>query len=216
MRNLLLIPFFALIAAASFAADKDVEDLLTKMRNTYKNVKSAKFVMEGTLNTEGGAIPVTVSGKYLQPNLLKVEITTPGESASLVCDGANIAMRSPGMDPAKRPYTLDNLGQAMPANLEVLCFFDWKRQLSTAKGDNMAESKLSLKKGVKWNGQNWLVLEEEAPQVGVYVEYYIDADSNLIHRTVVKELKSRKQLAEHKLKSVELGAKAEKSEFKIG
>lgn len=80
----------------------------------------------------------------------------------------------------------------------------------------MAESKLSLKKGVKWNGQSWLVLEEEAPQVGVYVEYFIDADSNLIHRTVVKELKSRKQLAEHKLKSVELGAKAEKSEFKIG
>lgn len=215
MKKLFFVPVLVMASLVAHAADKDVEDLLTNMRKAYQSVKSAKFVMDGKLTTPGGNLEVTVAGKFMAPNLLKAEVTVFGQASNVVTDGATIKASAPGMDAQKRKYTTEALNQALPANLEIICFYDWKKQLSTEKGNNMAESKLAIKKAVEWNGRRWLLLQETAPTVGVYVEYYVDQDTWLINRTVVQDLETKKPQGDYRLKSLELGAKVEKKDFKI-
>jgi outer membrane lipoprotein-sorting protein len=210
---------FLLLAALSsvaFAADKEVEELLAKMRDTYKNIGSVTFTQEATLLTDTGDVTVKMNGGFKSPNSMYVDITAPNGKAKVVTDGKNIwALPDGATDVFELKWGLDEMGGVLGgANLEVLNFFDWKRQLSTAKGDNMAESKLSLRKNVKWNDKTWIVLEESAPQVGVYVEYYIDPKTNLIWRTVQMTLDKEFVRGDFVIKSLKTGAKIDDKNFK--
>ena len=209
---------FLLLAALSsvaFAADKEVEELLAKMRDTYKNIGSVTFTQEATLLTDTGDVTVKMNGGFKSPSSMYVDITAPNGKAKVVTDGKNIwALPDGATDVFELKWGLDEMGGVLGgANLEVLNFFDWKRQLSTAKGDNMAESKLSLRKNVKWNDKTWTVLEESAPQVGVYVEYYIDPKTNLIWRTVQMTLDKEFVRGDFVVKTLTRNAKIDDKKF---
>ena len=216
MKKIALLLLAASLSAASFAADKEVEELLAKMRNAYKNIGTVTFSSEATILADNGDVTIKMSGGFKSPNLMYVDVNAGEGKAHIVSDGTKIYASPEGADNVfELAWNVDNMGRVLSgANLEVLNFFDWKRQLSTAKGDNMAESKLSLRKNVKWNNKTWLVLEESAPQVGVYVEYYIDTKTNLIWRTVQMTLDKEFVRGDFIMKSINLGAKIDDKKFK--
>ena len=112
------------------------------------------------------------------------------------------------------PYSLDILGRALPANLETMNFFDWKRQLSTDESGNMHTSKLKIVNGQKWNGKTWTVLEEIAEEPGLFVRYFIDRKTNLIWRTELKRLNDGKLIMDAQITSLTLGARIPPETFK--
>jgi outer membrane lipoprotein-sorting protein len=216
MKKTALMILAASLAAPAFAADKEVEELLKKMRDTYKNVGTAQFSMEATIQAENGDVSIKMDGLFKSPNLMNVNASGAGGKANIICDGTKIYAVVDGLaQMVEIPYNVDNMGQMLSgANLEVLNFFDWKRQLSTAKGDNMAQSKLSLRKNVKWNNKTWIVLEESAPTVDVYVEYYVDPKTNLIWRTVQMSLDKEFTRGDFVVKSLKTGVSIDEKKFK--
>lgn len=216
MNKTALLLMAAALSTVSFAADKEVEDLLLKMRNAYKGIGTVTFTSEATILADNGDIVVKMNGGFKSPNLMYVDVTADDSKAHIVSDGTKIYAAPDGAPSVfELAWNVDNMGRVLSgANLEVLNFFDWKRQLSTAKGDNMADSKLSLRKNVKWNNKTWLVLEESAPQVGVYVEYYIDTKTNLIWRTVQMTLDKEFVRGDFIIKTLNVGAKIDDKKFK--
>jgi outer membrane lipoprotein-sorting protein len=216
MKKTALLLLTAALSTASFAADKDVEELLAKMRNSYKNIGTVSFTSEATVLADAGDILIKMSGGFKSPNLMYVDIVAEGNKAQAISDGTKIYATADGATSVfEVAYDVDIMGRILSgANLELLNFFDWKRQLSTAKGDNMADSKLSIRKNVKWNDKTWTVLEESAPQVGVYVEYYIDPKTNLIWRTVQMTLDKEFIRGDFIIKTLKTGVKIDEKRFK--
>jgi outer membrane lipoprotein-sorting protein len=217
MKKTALLLLAAAIAAPSFAADKEVEELLAKMREAYKNVGTATFSMESTIQAENGDVTVKMSGGFKSPNLMYADGEVMETAVHIVSDGTRVYVVPKGSDRViELPFSNDNLQAALGAgvNLEVLNFYDWKRQLSTAKGDNMHESKLSLRKNVKWNNKTWVVLEESAPQANVYVEYYIDAKTGFVWRTVQMTLDKEFVRGDFVMKGLKTGVKIDDKKFK--
>ena len=216
MKKIALLLLTSAFAAVSFAADKEVEELLAKMRTKYKDIGSVTFTMEATITADNGDVTVKMDGGFKSPNLMYADITAENETAKVVCDGLKIyAIAADSKQVLEIPYNVDNMGRVlMGANLEIINFYDWKRQLSTAAGDNMHDSKLSLRKDVKWNNKTWTVLEESAPTVGVYVEYYIDPKTNLVWRTVQMSLDKEFVRGDFVIKSMKTGVKIDDKKFK--
>lgn len=216
MKKTAILLLLTALSTAAFAADKEVEGLLAKMRDTYKNIGTVTFTSEATLQGDAGDIVVKMNGGFKSPNSMYVDITAPNGKARVNTDGKKIwALPDGATEVFELTWGLDEMGGVLAgANLELLNFFDWKRQLSTAKGDNMAESKLSIRKNVKWNDKTWIVLEESAPQVGVYVEYYIDPKTNLMWRTVQMTLDKEFVRGDFIVKSLKTGVKIDDKYFK--
>ncbi len=216
IKRIALVLFSLTLVANAFATDKEVEALLAAMRKTYKEVKTAAFTMEATILSSNGDITITMDGVFKNPNKMSVKVNVEDKSFRMICDGTNlfgVSEDSPTIHSEK--YSLDKMGEMlMGSNLEVINFYDWKRQLSTAKGDNMHDSKLSIRQNEKWNGRKWTVLEESAPTVGVYVEYYIDPATNFVWRTVRMSLDKEFIQGDFVLKSLKTGVKVEDSRFK--
>jgi hypothetical protein len=103
----------------------------------------------------------------------------------------------------------------MPINLEVMSFWDWKRQLSTDPGSNMEESKFKLVQGESWNGKKWTVLEETAYGQNVFVRYFVDPSSSLIYRVLVYDLGRTKLQVETVVKKLERNIKVDPKKFEI-
>lgn len=214
-KNVLLILCTALSTGA-LAADKEVEDLLAKMRVAYKNIGTATFRLESTLLAENGNLVLKMIGGFSSPNKMYVFIDSEDIHLKIISDGKRIyAVNDTVEQVADIPFSNLRLGQALSfANLEVLNFFDWEKQLSTSESANMSDSELSIRKNVDWNGKTWLVLEESAPQVGVYVEYYIDPESHLIWRTVQMTLDKKITRGDYILKALNRGAKVRDWRFR--
>ena len=164
--------------------DMDTEELLGKMRQVYRETKSASFQTKSSINEKGEKIVVTLNGEFANPNKMRVAfVGLPSGEATLICDGKEVAIVIEGQAKRGLEYSVDNLGKSLFANLETLCFFDWKRQLSTGEGGNMRSSKLRVAKE-DWNGKSWLVLEEHAEMQRVDVRYFIDPETFYIWRTI--------------------------------
>lgn len=216
MNKLFAVLGLAAAASASFAADKEVEDLLANMRKAYKAVGTATFSMESTLVGDNGDVAVKMTGGFKGPNLLYVDMKADETAVNVVSDGANIFAVVGGTTRViELKYSNEALGRVLNgANLELINFYDWKRQLSTAEGDNMHDSKLSIRKSVKWNNKTWLVLEESAPTVGVYVEYYIDPKTFFVWRTVQMSIDKEFTRGDFVIKSLKTGVKIDDKKFK--
>ena len=219
MKKFALMVLCAALSAGAFAADKEVEDLLAKMRKAYKNIGTVTFKLESTILTPNGDIVIHMIGGFKSPNKMYVDIELPGARVKVVSDGKKVySVRGDSERIMEMPYNIDVLGDAlMGANLEVINFYDWERQLSTGADGNMHDSKLSIRKNEKWNGKNWLVLEESAPKAaegrGVYVEYYIDPKTHFVWRTVQMSLDKEFTRGDFILKSLKKGAKISDKRF---
>lgn len=205
------------VSGLATAADKDVEELLAKMRDTYKAVKSAKITSESVLHIEGEKVTATIDTTYKSLNKAFMRSTNlfgMEGVVKVICDGKKIVASTPeGKE--EEDFTVEALSQAMPLNLEVMSFWDWKRQLSTEKGANMEFSEFKLLKDQSWNDKKWTILEETAKGQGVFVRYWIDPKTNFIWKSEVADLESRDKIMESTIKSLELDTEVSDSVFAI-
>jgi len=186
------IAFLGLSLATSIclAADKDVEAMLKTLRESYKKVKSARFEVQAVLPEAGGDDnPINSTVQYRAP--LSFRIVSKAKSMGpsevlLISDGKQLYSKTPDGKTTKKALNLDEPGAFL--NLESLCFWDYKRQLSTDTGANMHDSQLRLLKRETWKDRDFMVLEEKAPKSKVFVRYYIDPKTKLIMRTTVYDL----------------------------
>lgn len=215
LRAILLSTLFGL-SAISAAADKDIEALLAKMRTAYSSAKTARLKVACRITQNNQKMSVGVALQYSSGNKVKATVTglpqVPQYDA--VTDGKQIELKA-GTNKRVQTYGLDPLNGFVVANLETLCFWDWKRQLSTGVGGNMRESKLKLA-SMSWNGKNWTILEETASKQQLFVKYFIDPKTNLIHRTIVLSLATQKELGDYQVQKLEVNVAVEPGQFKIG
>ena len=213
-----ILPVLALMAATSFAADKDVEDMLKVLRDNYSKAKTVHMEVVSTLQQVGDENPLTSHIWYRSPGTFRIEMTGntmgPGNMLLMVADGKNSYTKTPAGKVTKEKYNADNI--APPVNLETLCFWDWKRQLSTTKGANMNESQLRLLKKETWKDKDYMILEEKAPKSKVFVRYYIDPKTKFIVRTAVYDLEDPSvMIQDHKVVKFDLNAKVDEKLLKL-
>jgi len=209
---------FAALAAGAFAADKDVEAMLKTLRDNYQKVKSVRLEVATIVRGEGGEdIPLTSVVTYRAPlniRLVSQGPTMQGNKLVQIIDGKQSSTKTPDGKTTKAKYDPDKI--AAPLNLETLCFWDSKRQLSTDKGANMHDSKLRLLQKETWKDKDYMVLEETAERSKVFVRYFIDPKTKYIVRTVVYNLEDTTVvLQDQKVTKMELNAKVDPSLFKV-
>lgn len=211
----LAITLLAIAAIPSFAADKDVEDILKVLRDNYSKAKSARLeVSSMMLVGDGEQLKFTTKALFKGPSTFRLD--TKGDQGSVISagDGKNSYNKSIDGKVTKGKFDPDEI--ASPVNLEVMCFWDWKRQLSTTKGNNMSESELRLLKKETWKDKDYMVLEEKAPKSKVFVRYYIDPVKKFIVRTAVYSLDNTAiLLQDHKVTKFELNAPVPAASVKL-
>lgn len=195
------------------AADKAVEDLFAKMRKAYSSVGSAKVEVRLRLNSPSGWQTGIISIDYQRPNLIRYVAQLGDNSVKRWCDGKKVTTRRNMQITTSDKVDVDTMGGQIPGNLEWLCFFDWKRQLSTSPGNNMAQSTFKLIPSEKWNDKTWIVLEETAKPMDTFVRYSIDAKTSFIWRCEVKQISTDRDIMETQVKSLSLGVQHDKSIF---
>jgi outer membrane lipoprotein-sorting protein len=208
------------VAPLSFGADKEVEALLAKMRTAYKSVKTAHIVTRSKSPVPEGDLIVTSDITYQAPNKIRAKLNGFAVNAqkvvTLVSNGKTLTVMGLPQGNLDQPFTFQNFVQATgPAlNLESLNFWDWKRQLSTAKGDNMEKSALSVVPNTRWAGKTWTMLEERAPESGVYVRYFIDPKTYFIHHVRVTDISGEQLQMDTEIRVLQTNVKVNESLFK--
>lgn len=211
----LVVSFLALSVVPAFAADKDVEDILKVLRDNYSKTKSVRLEVTSMVLTQQGEMNLTSQVLFKNPGSFRIESKgTPNISLLSISDGKDAYNK--GFDGEVTKGKFDPDGIASPVNLEVLCFWDWKRQLSTTKGANMNESDLRLLKKETWKGKDYMVLEEKAPKSKVFVRYYIDPATKYIMRTAVFSLDDTTlMLQDHKVTKLDVNASVDAKQLKF-
>jgi len=206
------------IACLSAATDKEVDELLARMRQVYRSARTATFVTKAKRWTGAGEMTYKSEVTYGSPRNMHIRVTggpvADGDELILVSNGRQIECRYPG-GKTRMGYDPDSLLGPAAINLESICFWDGERQLSTRRGGNMHESKLSLIHSEEWKGKSWIVLEESAPQMGVFVRYFIAPDTYLIWRTVVQTLDRKRTRGDYWLEKIEIDSPVKASLFKL-
>lgn len=207
-----------LVAAASvsFAENEEVEKLLSRMREVYSSTKTARITVK-TSGPRFGRESVTTEVTYMKDRKIYAKLlgssVSPGRARTFISDGTKVSLEDLSNNIQVSKFDLDFI--PIPVNLEVMSLWDWKRQLSTDEGANMEESDIRIRKGVKWNGKEWWVLEETAHGQGVYVDYHIDPKTALIHRVQVFDLKKQQLRTEMVVTRLERNIKINQSLFKV-
>lgn len=211
----LLVSAFALAVAPAFAADKDVEDMLKVLRDNYSKAKTVKMEVASMVLTQQGELQMTSQVWFKNPGSFRIESKAGADVSALsASDGKSAYNKSFDGEVTKGKFDPDAI--ASPVNLEVLCFWDWKRQLSTTKGANMNESDLRLLKKETWKDKDYMILEEKAPKSKVFVRYYIDPKTKFIVRTAVYSLEDTTLLLQdHKVTKFELNATVDAKQLKL-
>jgi|GEM_PF-2066329 len=194
----------------------EIEQLLAEMREAYRRVDSAKLNVLHSSRKQGKPFQIVIDISFKKPNRIRAKVPKGGDLGDVlvITDGKKVSwFGGPDgpmvdtFDPERFPVSL---------NLETLCLWDYDRQLSTGKGGNMRLSDLRILRDQEWNGQKWILLEEAAPNVGVFVRYWIDPMSKLIWRTVVSPINKRDQiLNEYQLVRFDSGVYLPDSLFRV-
>ena len=161
-----------------------VERLLLRMRDAYAAIDHARVEMRERVIGRDGPSVRTGTVEFLGDERVRARFSIPGYGEVTVeSDGFRITVNDPARSGAAfTRHDAGNLNRALLGNLEVYCFYDAFRQLSTARGGFMAASRLSVLTDQSWSGRRWTVLHEEAGGLGI--RYYVDPESHLIWRTV--------------------------------
>lgn len=208
--------FLGLLAGSSHAVDQEVERLLSRMRNVYSSTMTARLVIK-TTGPRFGKNTITTDLTYMKERRIYAKLSgfesLKGRTRIFVCDGQKISVDDFAGNPQLLDFNPDVI--PLPINLEAMSFWDWKRQLSTSKGSNMEHSSFKLKKGVRWNNKSWWVLEEKADGQNVYVDYFIDPTTALIHRVQVYDIHKRNMITETVVAKVDRNIKVDPNLFKV-
>jgi outer membrane lipoprotein-sorting protein len=176
---------------ASSQAGPEVESLLSAMRKSYRDVTSVQLQVRLKQYFPTSRRTRIFSLDYVRPNRIRYVSAVGAERVSRFSDGKRVVTFRTDRRAEETLPSPANLGRQLPGNLEWLCFFDWEKQLSTSAGNNMSGSRLRLLEEQTWNGKQWIVLDEEAPEVDVHARYFIHPETKLIWRCEVKRLSTR-------------------------
>ena len=204
------------VGLARSEAPKPVEELFLKMRKAYQAVDTVRLQARLRFYSPSASQTGVLSLEYAQPNKIRYAAEVGQNRVQRFSDGKKVVTIRDGSRTETDKITVNTLGGQLPGNLEWLCFFDWKRQLSTTPGNNMAKSTFKLIPKEQWNGKSWIVLEETAPEVNVGVRYFIDPRTYLIWRCDVKSLSQKTQTARTEVTKLELHVKLDPSIFSPG
>lgn len=205
----------------ALAADKEVEDLLSHMRDAYKAVQAATFTVTATIqDTDSDQKPIelkpTSEFAFKKPNLVRAFIKgiAGTQTITVIGNGKTINVNVPGTGSLpEEEFTDENYAKYVPSNLETLCFWEWEKQLSTTAGNNMEHSTFNIVKDEVWNDKHWIVLEETAAKNNDFVRYFIDPKTYLIWRTNAKNLDTKKDREDFKVTKMDTNAKLDDSMF---
>ena len=197
----------------------EVAQLLKKMRVAYSTLKSAHVTFQSHHFGNGTTITSTSECWYQAPNLVRVETKgIPGLTKplyTLVSDGTQIHINGLPGRPMTLMYSIDQMATNSPQmNLEVLCLWDWKRQLSTDIGGNMRLSTFGIRSDT-WNGKKWTVLRETARSANAVVDYYIDPATFLMSRTISSLINPRQTTIDVQVKKWAINVPVDPSLFKL-
>lgn len=213
-----LLGLVCCLAVPAFAADKEVEDLLAKMREVYKATKSAKFTVKAKFAGPMGDAEITSEVDFKGPNSFRAESTGVPDSVEpkvvMVTDGKKIQISGVAPTRIDLDWSLD-AAQQVPGNLETLSFWDWERQLNTGPQGNMKTSTFKLINEEEWNDKKWIVLEETAQEQQVSVRYFIDPATSYIWRSVMKSLDGGQELMDARIDKLEINPEIADSVFEI-
>jgi len=220
--NARVLIFSGLLAVGSsaLAADKDVEALLAKMRGAYKTVKTAHFVTKTKTPAPEGDLIVTSDVTYMAPSKIYARLqgfpVSANKVITITSNGKTLAVEGVPQGKISHAFTfqafVDATGPAM--NLESLNFWDWKRQLSTGSGDSMEKSDLKVVPKSQWAGKSWIVLEERAPEQGVFCRYFVDPKTYFIHFVRVTDMSGTQIQMDSEIIQLETNGKVDETLFK--
>jgi outer membrane lipoprotein-sorting protein len=199
--------------AFALDSDKEVQKLLASMRTAYSTVESASLLVKTEFDNLGKRESQSISMSFQKPNLLHLDFSYKGQTATRICDGKKVYTMGSGGGRQVMTYSLDALGGDLPINLESMSFFDWKRQLSTSSGANMEKSRFKVIPSEQWNDRDWIVLEETAHGQNVFVRYFIDPRTYYIWRCEVKSIDSKKFMMETEVQKLMVNVKLDPKLF---
>jgi|CXWL01.1.fsa_nt_gi outer membrane lipoprotein-sorting protein len=204
-----------LTANIAFAADEEVEKLLSAMRGAYKDAKSAKLTLKSTMLFEEKEASTVFEATFKGPDKLYMYTDSmfgADGKFKVICDGKTIIVSSPeGKE--ELPYSIEELSGVGPVNLETLCFWDFKRQLNTGDDGNMRKSEFKISLDQDWNEKKWTILEETANEQGVLVKYWIEPKTHFIWKTEVADLATKTKFMTCEIQKMEIGLEVEDSLF---
>ncbi|MEM4409845.1 MAG: hypothetical protein QXI19_13995 [Candidatus Caldarchaeum sp.] len=194
-----------------------VPRLLQKMRGAYSSVTSVRMVVDiSFFPSPNQSIQLTMELEYMKPDRIWALLSSSDERVLVISDGKKIGVyHEPSGGRLLNPFSVDHLNASVPGNLETVCLWDWKRQLSAEGEGKMVGSKLRLLLGEQWGDKSWVVLEERDENLGILIKYYIDARTFLIMRTAVYALATNSLYQDARVVSFESGAKMEETRFQI-
>lgn len=217
-----IIALTLLIAPALSLADDATSKLLEQLRDTYKSVKTAHFLVQSKVVSDQGSVDLNSEVFFASPNKINAKLTgfpkeAPVQELVFISDGTDMATLGAPGGLQKKPFTTDLASQRLGfANLETLSFWDYEKQLSTATGNNMEKSELKIVADGLMDGKWFTILEEYAPDQKVLVHYRIDQKTHFIMRTETKNAETKKLIGDSKLTKLELDVKIDDSKFHIG
>ena len=193
--------------------------LLAKMRSAYAAVKSAEISTTYEQVGAGTKVMMKSECSYLAPLSFRIKSTgLPGLSPSgysLVTDGQNIHIEGLPGGGLTQPYSERKMWQDLPQlNLEVLCFWNWQRQLSTEPRGNMHTSTFHVSSDT-WKSKSYTILEETAEGQHVRVRYFVDPKTYLIWRTETYDLGSKTPYLIATIEKMDLNKPIDKSLFAV-
>jgi len=201
-------------APAPEPLDTEVDKLLASMRTAYQAANSASIRVKSRVKVGDEWVTSMVTAYYEKPNRLNMAFKVKDVLLNRVSDGKKVYTWVDLASIRTEEVDADTLSNDAPINLEIMSFFDWKRQLSTSPGANMEKSKFKVIKSESWNGKSWIVLEESAHGQSVFVRYYIDPSTYLIWRCDVRDLEKRSGFLETEVVELTLNPKLEAALFK--
>lgn len=213
MAFLPLLGFLLSPIAAGLDKDATVEDLLKKMRTAYQSVGSATLSVKLRQEGVNGVTSGLLSLDYVRPNKIRYASRLGTNETRRYSNGKQVVTIRSSNRQVDTKVDVDTLGGRVPGNLEWLCFFDWKRQLSTSPGANMEKSQLKIVPNEKWQNRTWIVLDESAPSVGVAVRYFIDPKTFFIWKCDVFRLPGRQKAVQTEVQRLTLGPSFPKNHF---
>lgn len=214
------IATLALLGQVGPPIDPQTAALLDKMSKAYKAIHSAKVTSSYSETKNALSVSIKSESTFLAPASFRIVSTglptLSGSGYTLVTDGKLIRTDGLPSKPWTSKYSRRDMVLNLPqVNLEVLCLWDWNRQLSYQRGGGMFRSTFKIS-SERRDGKSFTVLEETARRSQVRVRYFVDPSTFLISRTEVFDLTTNATPFQiYQIEKMELGVPVDAKQFVV-
>jgi len=170
--------------------------LMTSLRARYGAIKGAEL-RERVVDSEGQVTEVKLF--YKAPSTIRAIVKLPpekgGASYNVYSGDGHMVVTGDRVKPYRLPFNPDLIQLSLKGDLEMICLWDWRRQLSTGRGDNFERSALSVSSELH-DGKAYEVLEEKPGGSSQINDYTVDPKLGIITRFRSFDTKTRRLLSE--------------------